>query len=81
MYPPRGAEPLHRLRERVGSVFDRLCIEYPQHRTLVVAHAGVMRAVISHVLQSPLESMYNITINNAARIRFDLGERIQFSMV
>ena len=79
-YPPAGAEPVEKLRRRVGAVFDRLTSEHADKQVLVVAHAGVMRAVISHVLDVPLQSIYRITINNAARLRFDLGSSIRLTM-
>ena len=79
-YPPAGAEPVGQLRQRVGAVFDRLISEHADKQVLVVAHAGVMRAVISHVLDVPLQSIYRITINNAARLRFELGSTIRLSM-
>ncbi len=79
-FRPQGAEPLAALVERVGAVFDRLCAEQADKRVLVVAHAGVMRAVICHVLELPLQSMYRITINNAARLRFELGTTIRMTM-
>ena len=74
---PQGAEPLADLIARVGRVFDRLVSEQADRRILVVAHAGVMRAVISHVLDLSPRSMYRITINNAARLRFELGPPIR----
>ncbi len=77
---PRGAEPLLDLIQRVGRVFDRLCSEHSGKRVLVVAHAGVMRAVISHVLDLSPRSMYRITINNAARLHFELGPPIRMMM-
>ncbi|MDJ0834813.1 MAG: alpha-ribazole phosphatase family protein [Gammaproteobacteria bacterium] len=79
-YRPQDAEPLADLIQRVGHVFDQLCSEQADKRTLVVAHAGVMRAAICHVLDLPLASMYRITIDNAARLRFELGDTIRMTM-
>ncbi len=79
-YPPVGAEPVSRLRQRVGAVFERLAGQHADQQVLVVAHAGVMRAVISHVLDVPLQSIYRINIHNAARLRFELGSAIRMTM-
>ena len=79
-YLPVGAEPLPQLTRRVGAVFDRLSTEHGDKRVLVVAHAGVMRAVICHVLELPVRSMYRIKIDNAARLSFELGSTIRMTM-
>jgi alpha-ribazole phosphatase/probable phosphoglycerate mutase len=36
---------------------------------LVVAHAGVIRAVLAHVLNAPLEAMYRISVATATIVR------------
>jgi broad specificity phosphatase PhoE len=41
---------------------------------LIVTHAGVMRAIITHVLGAPLHAMYRIQVANAARVRIGLEE-------
>jgi len=73
---PAGAEPLDAFRSRVGAAIDDLLDRCAGHHLLVVAHAGVMRAAVSWLLQSPLEAMYRLDIPNAAmvHIRAD-GER------
>jgi alpha-ribazole phosphatase len=73
---PAGAEPLADFQARVIAGFDALALAYPQQHVLVVTHAGVMRAVVAHVLNAPLEALYRIDVAYAAltRIRFD-GER------
>lgn len=73
---PAGAEPLADFRARVIAGFQDLVRAYPQRHVLVVTHAGVMRAVVAHVLNAPPEAMYRIDVAYAAlaRVRFD-GER------
>lgn len=73
---PAGAEPLGDFRARVIAGFDALVQTYRGQQVLVVCHAGVMRAVVAHVLGAPLEAIYRIDVAYAAltRIRFS-GER------
>lgn len=73
---PAGAEPLAAFQARVIAGFADLVRAYPQRNVLVVTHAGVMRAVVAHVLGAPPEALYRIDVAYAAltRIRFD-GER------
>lgn len=73
---PAGAEPLAAFQARVRAGFADLVQAYPQRHVLVVTHAGVMRAVVAHVLGAPIEALYRIDVAYAAltRIRLD-GER------
>ena len=67
---PAGAEPLHSFGQRVSAVFDRLLCEHEGRHLLVVAHAGVIRATIGHVMQSPAMNWYRIEVDYAAITRF-----------
>ncbi len=73
---PAGAEPLADFRARVVAAFDDLACRPAGQHLLVVTHAGVMRALVAHVLGAPLEAIYRIEVAYAAltRIRLD-GER------
>lgn len=68
---PEGAEDLDAFIARVSNAYDALIARYAGKCVLVVSHAGVMRAVIAHVLGAPPAAMYCIQINNAG------GARIQ----
>jgi alpha-ribazole phosphatase/probable phosphoglycerate mutase len=69
---PKGAEALADFRARVIAGFNDLAQRYQGQQVLVVCHAGVMRAVVAHVLGAPLESVYRIDVAYAAitRVRF-----------
>lgn len=67
---PPGAEPLAAFGARVGAVFDRLIHAYPGEHLLVVAHAGVIRATLGHVTQSPPIAWYRTEVDNAGLSRF-----------
>ncbi|MBF0256400.1 MAG: histidine phosphatase family protein, partial [Gammaproteobacteria bacterium] len=55
---PEGAEPLLAFSERVGTGLARLLRDHPGEHLLVVAHAGVIRAVLGQVLQAPPLAWY-----------------------
>jgi len=63
---PAGAEPLDSFRARVGGAIADILEQQVGRRVLVVAHAGVMRATVSWLLQAPLQAMYRLDIPNAA---------------
>jgi alpha-ribazole phosphatase len=70
---PQGAEPLDEFVGRVAGGFGELLDRYPGEAVLVVAHAGVIRAILAHVLDMQPTSMYRIHVANAgiSRIRTD----------
>ncbi len=71
---PAGAEPLDEFIYRVSQAYDKVLQRHPGKHTLIVAHAGVIRAIISHVLGAPPVSMYRLKINNAGITRIRHGE-------
>ncbi len=70
---PAGAEPLEAFGGRVQSGFIELLERFEGQSVLVVAHAGVIRAIMAHALDIPLASMYRIHVANAgiSRLRTD----------
>ncbi len=67
---PDGAEDLLRFGRRVAQGYQRLTEKHPGQRVLVVAHAGVIRAVLGHVLQAPAVAWYRVKVDNAGISRF-----------
>jgi broad specificity phosphatase PhoE len=68
---PAGAEPLQEFSDRVGNCYDELVSRHAGEHLLLVTHAGVIRAVLSRLLDAPLGTMYRMEIANAgiARVR------------
>ena len=64
-YRPAGAEPLDAFVARVSEAFVELLDRYAGESVLVVAHAGVIRAILAHALDIPPASMYRIHVSNA----------------
>lgn len=67
---PRGAEDLDHFAARVTAGWRHLVEEARGTHVLVVAHAGVIRMAMAHVLAIPLSSMFRIQVANAAVTRF-----------
>ncbi|MDH5632309.1 MAG: histidine phosphatase family protein [Gammaproteobacteria bacterium] len=69
---PEGAEPLQGFRSRVVDAYENILADSDAGRILVVTHAGVIRALMTHVLQAPEAAMYRIKVTNASitRIRY-----------
>ncbi len=67
---PEGAEDLLHFGQRVAKGYQRLVKEAADRRVLVVAHAGVIRAALGHVLQAPAAAWYRVKVDNAGISRF-----------
>jgi len=66
-HAPAGAESVVAMTGRIERVVDRLLVKFSGQRVLVVAHAGVMRAVIARVTAAPAQSFFRLSIPNAMR--------------
>lgn len=62
---PEGAENLQNFFLRVTDAYQSLIKTFAGQHILIVAHAGVIRAILSHTLLSSLEGMYRIQVDNA----------------
>lgn len=56
---PEGAEPLDSFAERVWSVYQQTLKTHHGQHVLMVAHAGVIRAITSKILGMPLDDVYS----------------------
>ena len=56
---PEGAEPLDEFAERVWCVYKNIAEQYKGQHILVVAHAGVIRAITSKILGMALNDVYS----------------------
>lgn len=74
---PPGAETLSEFETRVIGAWDDILQQHSGQHLLLVGHAGMMRMIIRHVLNMPIDRMFRIHVANAAitRIRVD-GEGI-----
>lgn len=56
---PEGAEPLDIFAERVWNVYQASAKTHTGKHILIVAHAGVIRAITSKILGMPLDDVYS----------------------
>jgi Fructose-2,6-bisphosphatase len=72
-FRPPGGEPLESFQHRIVTAYERQIAVYPGRRLLIVCHAGVIRALLGHVLGARPERWYRLQIDHASisRIRLD----------
>ncbi len=69
---PAGAEDLEAFTTRFGAAWNDLLTDCAGQHALVVAHAGIIRMALAHVLDIPPGSMFRIEVANAAITRFKI---------
>ncbi len=77
-HAPPGAEPLAAFQRRILAAWDAMLESYGGKHVLVV-HAGVIRMMVAHVLNTPLKHLFRLQVSNAciSRIRVEkVGEQI-----
>lgn len=67
-HQPEGAERLRDFYLRVTDTYEAIAGDDRYENPLVITHAGVMRAIITHVLKAPLLSMYRMQIRSAGLV-------------
>ncbi len=72
-HAPPGGETLAAFRDRVKGAFDEALARHEGRHVLLVCHAGVIRLLVSHALDMPLDRMFRIDVPSAgiSRIRID----------
>ena len=56
---PNGAEPLNSFSQRVWSAYQSILEQHQGKHVLVVAHAGVARAITANILKMSLDDVYS----------------------
>ena len=56
---PEGAEPLDEFAERVWQVYQQAMTNHQGQHVLMIAHAGVVRAISSKILGMSLDDVYS----------------------
>lgn len=72
---PQGSEPLEDFINRVVQSWKKMLCDHHGKHILVVAHAGVIRAIIAHILYSEPVGMYKIAVENGKICRIEITER------
>lgn len=71
-YAPPGAEPLAKFRSRILEAWNVLHERYLGKHVLVIAHAGVIRMMVAHVLDIPLQHIFRLQVPSAGITRLRL---------
>lgn len=66
---PHDAEPLDDFMQRVSAAYDEVIARHIGRRILIVAHAGVMRAIIAKTVHASPTGLYRIKISNGGVTR------------
>lgn len=74
-FRPANAESIADFYQRVSSAWDELIAQFCGQHVLIVAHAGVIRMLVAHVLGMPPEHAYRIQVGSAAITRFSVEQR------
>ena len=72
---PQGSEPLEDFIKRVLQSWKKILGKHQGKNILIVAHAGVIRAVVAHILYSEPVGMYKIAVENVKICRIEVSER------
>lgn len=81
---PNGAEDLNKFIKRVTAAYEKVVEKYQGKHILIVAHAGVNRAIIANALHTAPIGLYRIKVNNAgiSRLKHDhLGDYLLYHNV
>jgi len=70
---PNGAEPLGTFSERVWNAYLDIIKEYNGQHILIVAHAGVARAITANILKMSLDDVYS-------RLKIEYGAIVHSSV-
>ncbi len=78
---PQGAEALDDFINRVSSAYDEIVEHYQSTHYLIVAHAGVIRALIARTIHAAPVGFYRIKVNHGGMTRIrhtETGEMLEF---
>ena len=70
---PQGAEPLDTFSQRVWQAYQGIADDHKDKHILIVAHAGVARAITANILKMSLDDVYS-------RLRVEYGAVISTSV-
>ena len=69
---PDGAEPLTSFNQRIAQALDETIAAHRGKHILIIAHAGVIRGLITQTLRAPSDSMYRLSITTASLSRIQI---------
>ncbi len=79
-HAPAGAEPLVQFQARVLLAWNDVLQRHSGRHVLVVAHAGVIRAIVGHVLEVPLARIFRLHVPSAGITRIEIERTGRYLM-
>jgi len=76
-FTPPQAEPLPSFQARVLAAWQELLARYPGQHVLLVTHGGVMRIILCHLQQRPLNELLSLAVPHAALHRIAVEHEAQ----
>lgn len=80
-FRPENAEDIDVFCDRVVDSYKQVLEEHRNQHCLIVAHAGVIRAIVAHILDATPLGMYRINVKNAGMVRIkysSTGPKLEF---
>jgi probable phosphoglycerate mutase len=74
-YQPPGGESFKDLQERVVPPFEAVSLQLKGH-SLIIAHAGVNRVILCHILGMPLSNLFRLGQDYGALNIIDYGRKV-----
>jgi len=71
-HPPPGAESLLNFQARVLSAWNDIIQQHPEQRILLITHGGVIRILLCHVQQHPINKLLEFDIKHGSLHHFYL---------
>ena len=69
---PFDAEDIREFQQRVIDAWLEITQRHEHKHVLLVAHAGIIRALLTYILGTPVENMFRIHVANAAITRIQI---------
>jgi len=65
IFTPPNAESLVDFSVRVLTAWQALIYQHQGKKVLLMTHGGVIRVILCHLHDQPLESLFDLTVNHA----------------
>lgn len=77
---PPGAETLYEFEQRVIAAWNDFVADYAGQHVLVIGHAGMIRMIVRHVLDMPLQNMFRLRVDLAGITRIEVESSAEHSL-
>jgi ribonuclease H / adenosylcobalamin/alpha-ribazole phosphatase len=71
---PPGGESIQQLAERASNQLREMIAKYKGKRIALITHAGIVRSIIVHALEMPVENFWRISIPTGSISKVDFSD-------